>query len=114
MKVDVSKGFELGCHHFAVFDDDETTADLRARERYGECSSQNQWVRISNDYNGDQYHNTFLHELLEAVNESHCNGKMKHDVLTNCANGLAQSIKSLGVVFGGSNGNHRRDDKKKA
>jgi len=108
MEIDVSKGFDLGCYHYCILDDAKTTEDLRGRSRYGECSHQSQEIRISNDYKSDHYHNTFLHELLEAVNEVHCNGKMSHDVITNCANGLAQVMKSLNVIFaGGKDGNNR-------
>ena len=115
MEIDVKKGFELGCFKYQVKDGEAVTRDLRSRSRYGECSWQNQEIRVSDDFSKDQWHNTFLHELLEAINEVYCNGKINHDVLTNCANGLAQAIKSVDVIFvGGRDGNHRRDDKKKA
>ena len=106
MEIDVSKGFELGCYHFDVKDDDVTTTDLRGRSRYGECSLQTSCIRISRDFSERHYHNTFLHELLEAVNEVYCNGKMRHDDITNCANGLSQAFQSIDIVFGVKDGHH--------
>ena len=102
MNVDVSKGFDLGCFHYQVKDDDEATEDLRSRSRYGECSWQRQIIRVSNEFAPEQYHNTFLHEAIEAVNEVYCNGKVKHDEITNIANGLAQIFMSLDIQFGGA------------
>jgi len=99
MNIDVSKGFELGCFHFEVENGKETDASLRERKRYGECSFLNHELRISQEYSPDQYHNTFQHELIEAVNEIFCSGRIKHEEIVTLANGLAQALKSLGVNF---------------
>jgi len=98
-EIDVSGGFDLGCYHFEVATDAATDAELRSRQRYGECSCTRIIVSISTDFSPDQYHNTFLHELAEAVNENNCNGKVNHDAITNLANGFSQAFKSMGIRF---------------
>jgi len=99
MKVDVSKGFELGCFHFEVENGKRTDAELRERRRFGECSFDAHIIRVSQSYCPDQYHNTFIHELIEAVNVSYCDERIKHSEVTTLANGMAQALKSLGVNF---------------
>ncbi len=98
-KINTSKGFDLGCFHFEVLIDKSIAVDLRDRQRFGECSSSQQTIKISSDFKPDQYHNTFLHESIEAINAIYCNGELKQNDITNLANGLAQVIKSLGVIF---------------
>ena len=99
IKVDVSNGFELGCFHYTVVNGDNTNKELFARERYGEHSSTQRLVRVSTQYSPDQYYNTFIHELIEAVNDVYCNSKIKHDEVTTLANGLSQVFKSMGLMF---------------
>ena len=99
IEIDVSRGFELGCFHYGVRSEQEDTEELRARQRFGEAMLSRHFIRVSTEFEPAQYHNTFIHESIEAINEIYCNGKIKHDEITNCANGLAQIIKSLGVLF---------------
>jgi len=99
MNIDISKGFELGAFHFDIETSDKIDKELIGRNRYGECSTQGQVIRISGDYPKDQYSNTFLHECLEAVNSVYCNDGLNHKHITNTANGLAQILKSLGISF---------------
>ena len=102
MNIDVSKGFDLGCFHYIVEDDEGTQKNLEERSRYGECSCTRCIIRVSTKHNPDHYHNTFLHEMVEAVDEVYGNGKMKHDEITNIANGMSQALKSMGIMFGGN------------
>ena len=77
----------------------EVSKELASRGHFGECSFDSHTIRVSKDFGTDQYHSTFLHEVVEAVNEENCNYKIKHTEVTNLANGLAQVFKSLGVIF---------------
>jgi len=100
IEVDVSNGFDLGCFHYPVLSSKEVSKELASRGHFGECSFDSHTVRVSEDFNTDQHHNTFLHEVIEAVNEENCNNKIKHTEITNLANGLSQVFKSMGVIFG--------------
>ena len=117
MKIDVSKGFEIGAITYGVDMSDKAREDLIGKDCYGDHQGYNKVVRIANNIGNDQIRNTFIHECIEAVSAHYCNNKIKHDEITNLANGLSQIFKSLNIEFvcnGGSDGNHRRDDKKKA
>ena len=99
MKIDISKGFELGGHSYRVDMSDNTREALIGKDCYGDHLGYQKIIRIANNIDIDQIRNTFLHECLEAVNQHCCNSKVKHDEITNMANGLAQITKSLGIVF---------------
>ncbi len=99
MEVDVSKGFDLGCFHYRVKADRETDASLRSTGLYGDCSSQTHLIKLCASDSPDRLHETFLHEMVEAVVEHSCYRKVKHEEITNLAYGLAQALKSMGVVF---------------
>jgi len=98
MNVDVSKGFNLGCYHYKVLTDERTNDNLRSAMRYGEHSSTMREVRVSDEYAGE-YHSTFVHEVIEAVNNIYCADKLEHQEITTLANGLAQVLGSLGIEF---------------
>ena len=99
MKIPVKKGFSLGCYKWKVKSDIQTDKKLQSEHRYGACDFGKRTLEIGTDYNEDQYHSTFIHEIIEAINEEDVNGKLKHDEVTNLANGMSQVMKSLGVVF---------------
>ncbi len=99
MDIDVSKGFELACFHYKVESGDTSNADLVSRAIYGEHHDVGRKVVISTDYGKEQYHSTFIHECIEGVNSTYCNSKLKHEEITNIANGISQILKSLGVIF---------------
>lgn len=106
MKVDVSKGFELAGFHYPVTSNEEVDKELLSRQRYGETSFTQHKVNISKDFDAEQYHDTFLHECIEAINVMFCNDKLKHDQIKNISHGLAQILKSLDIQFvhnGGKN-----------
>jgi len=98
-KVDVSKGFELGSFHYGVESDENTNAELRDRQRYGEAVFARHKIRISKDYSVEQYQDTFLHECLEAINITFCDERIKHEHIKNISHGLAQILKSLDIQF---------------
>ena len=99
MKVDVNKGFELGPFHYEVLSDKKTDAELRSRQRYGETSFTEHKVCISNDFSAEQYHDTFLHECIEAIGVMFCDDKIKHEYIKNISHGLAQILRSLDIQF---------------
>ena len=99
MKVDISKGFDLGSFHFPVLSDEKTDAELRSEQRYGTTSFTQHQVSISKDFDAEQYHDTFLHECLESINVMFCDGILKHSQIKNISHGLAQIFKSLDIQF---------------
>ena len=99
MEVDVSKGIEVGSFHYEVLQDSETEKDLEADSSFGKCDNQHRRIKITMNYAGEQFSNTFVHECVEAVNSNYCNNLLKHSEITNLSNGLTQLLKSLGIQF---------------
>ncbi len=99
MKVNISKGFDLGNFHYEVESGAITEKQLEADACYGKCDNLNKVIRLTTNFSQDQRSNTFIHECIEAVNAVYCNSKLKHDEINNLGNGLAQILKSLNVEF---------------
>lgn len=102
MKIDVSRGFEVGSFHYKVDMSDKAREELIGKDCYGDHLGYIKVIRVANNLGQDQVRNTFIHECIEAVNQQYCNSKIKHDEISNMANGLAQIFKKLGIEF--SNG----------
>ena len=99
MEIDISKGMEVGCFNYKVIVNKETDKDLESRSRFGEHHNLSKELRIASNHSPQQFTNTFLHETMEAINAEYCNGNLKHDYITNIANGLTQVMKSLDIEF---------------
>jgi len=99
IRVDVQHGLELGEFHYTVDCSEQAEKDLRADLNFGEHSQSQRRLRITKEHGDEQYHSTFSHELIEAINEVYCLRKLNHDHITNLAHGLAQALKSLGIQF---------------
>jgi len=99
MKIDVSKGFEVGSMHYQVDMSDKAREELIGKDCYGDHLVYLKIIRVANNLSKDQVRNTFIHECIEAVNQQYCNDKIKHDEITNMANGLSQIFKSLDIEF---------------
>ena len=99
MKVDVSKGIEIGCHHYKIECSAEVNKDLDSRQRFGEHHTVGRKLQISTSYGSEQFEATFIHELIESVNEVNTYCHLKHDDIQNLGEGIAQALKSLGIKF---------------
>ena len=99
VEVDISGGIEVGPFHYEVEVGKEASQELRGRERYGEICYQNQKIRLGNTWGQERLNETFMHEVVEAVNNEYSNSSLKHEEIVCLGNGLAQVMKSLGVVF---------------
>jgi len=99
MEIDISRGIEVGSFHYKIVVNKETDKDLEGRVRFGEHHNVSRELRIASNHSPQQFTNTFLHETMEAINEIYCNGNLKHDHITNIANGISQVMKSLDIDF---------------
>ena len=97
--IDISQGVEVGPFHYQIEVGEEADKELRGRERYGEICYQNQKIRVSDKWGRERLSETFLHEVIEAVNNEYCNAELKHKEIVCLGNGLAQAMKSLGINF---------------
>ena len=75
----------------------KTVAD---RENYGEISFVNQTITIDSDTTPDKQEDTFVHEILEAINHYYAI-RLEHDKLTVLGRVLYQVLKDNDIRFGG-------------
>jgi len=98
MEVDISNGFELASFHYEVKSGGGTEEELDSDSAFGKCDNLRKIVKITKNYNPQQAHTTFTHELFEALNSVYIMN-LKHDQITHLGNGMAQILKSLGIQF---------------
>ena len=98
--IDITRGIEVGGFHFDVDMSDEAHKMLRGELRCGECSHSEKVMRIDSDMSDVRISETFLHEVIEAVNNIYCSDSLNHDQITQLSYGIHQALESLGVRFG--------------
>ena len=72
---------------------------LQEGEYYGRCYHAKDELLVDSSLNKSHFSNTFIHEVMEAVNMEYCASKIKHREITCLSNGLHQALKSLGIQF---------------
>jgi len=95
----IPKRFQMGQFTYRILTGDTHDKDLQSRQYYGDHSGVNKHIRIDSSLSAEQRHSTLIHELIEAANCNWCNSNIKHDTMSNLANGLSQALKSMGIRF---------------
>ena len=98
--VDISKGIQCGGFHFDVVADQPSHRSLRANNNNGECDCNNKLISLDCDMDAAQFSKTFIHEVIEAVNNVYCNDELEHPKIQQLSYGIHQVMESLGVRFG--------------
>jgi len=102
MDIVVPSEVKIGGFTYTVDSSEEACERLRESKDFGHCINTKRLIRINTeDYSGQENSNTFLHELIEAINDVWCNPKLGHDEITNLCNGLHQVLEGLDVRFVG-------------
>jgi hypothetical protein len=100
IKVPIPHSVEIAGFTYSIEANGQHSNDLMAKNCWGDCANALRRIRLDVGLmSPDQLRNTFLHELLEAINVLYCNESLNHRQLTNVGNGLAQVLKSIGIEF---------------
>jgi len=99
VKINVSKGFEVGPYHYSLECGPEYDEDLDGRVLWGECSQYRRCIRVKSGLPQQQFRATLLHEIVEAVNDVYLSRALSHEEVSAIGNGLSQVFKGLGVEF---------------
>ncbi len=100
LRVDVTKGIKVGGLDYRVDLSEAAGKHCNSENRLGTCTFTEQLIRVDASWGEQRTSGTFLHEVVEAVNEEYCEHKIDHEVISRLANGLHQVMESLGVRFG--------------
>jgi hypothetical protein len=95
MKVDISKGFDIGGLHFEIKSDG---LRMESENRYGEYCGLLQTVTLRKELKPDNISSSFLHEIVECINYQY-NLSLTHPTICAFELGLAQILKSLDIEF---------------
>lgn len=100
IKVNICGGIKVGGFDYVIDMSEQAHRNLLSRGNYGECSPRNKTILI--DYQGSEQEisETFIHEIVEAINPIYCASSLTHEQITQLSNGLHQVIESLGIRFG--------------
>lgn len=102
IKIDVTKGIKVGGFDYAVDMSDEAHKSLRADNNNGQCDCHNHLIQLDHDLDDVTLSKTFIHEVIEAVNQIYCNDKIEHEKIQQLSFGIHQVMESLGIRFGQS------------
>jgi hypothetical protein len=100
IKIDVTKGIKVGGFTYAVKLDEDAYHLLIGENNYGHCDNRNKIIRINNKDTEIEISETFLHEMMEAINKVYLVGELDHVKLSQISLGIHQVMESLGVRFG--------------
>jgi len=103
MLVSVGKGFKVGGFDFAVDTSPQAHRMVTANNNFGECDLRNHTISLSSDIDETLLSKTFIHEVIEAVNNIYCDNGIPHDKIQQLSFGLHQALESLDVRFGVKN-----------
>ncbi len=104
MIVDITKGIEIGGFLYDVDISHAAHHALLAAGHAGSCDCRNQTIAIDVTESPAQVSETFIHEIIEAVDHVYCNDKLEHEKICQLSYGLHQVMESLGVRFGVTDG----------
>ena len=100
IKVKVPKTIKIGGFTYKItLDDERATKELDSDGAWGKLYADMRVIHISRAAEGEQFDNTFLHEIIHAINNIYCNKDMGEKLTTDIANGLHQVFEQLGIRF---------------
>jgi hypothetical protein len=100
MLVDITEGISIGGFWYEVDTSKEAHHIVMGNSNNGECDCFTHVIRLRNDMDEPQTSETFIHEIIEAVNHVYCNDKLEHEKISQLSYGIHQVMESLGVRFG--------------
>lgn len=98
MDINVGKEIKIaGFTYKVIFK--EHDRDLRARDLYGQQSGSLQEIKVDTGFSQERTNETFLHEMLHAVDEAYNNAALSEEENTRLSAGLHQVFEQLGINF---------------
>jgi hypothetical protein len=99
MNIDIPKKIKIAGFDYKIRMDKEADKDLQSMNWLGSQSCNRQLIQVHSDQSPQQMSNTFLHEIIHAVNGLYNNNKMDEDGVNQLANGMHQVFEELGIRF---------------
>ncbi len=98
MNIIIPRQLKIGGFTYAV-EYKEHDEDLRSRNRYGEHHASTRKIILESSFSAEQVNNTFLHEILHAIDAIYNNDKLQEEDNERISYGLHQIFEQLNVNF---------------
>jgi hypothetical protein len=99
LNVEIPKIIKIGGFDYSVVISPERDKILKYNHNWGECSEEERLISIRSDYLSQQMSETFIHEILHAINDVYLGHKLEEDEGYGLGNGLFQVFEQLGIRF---------------
>jgi hypothetical protein len=98
-EIKIPKTIKIGGFDYKIEMTEEARADLDSRNRHGEHASVLRRIRIRPNDLPQQTSQTFLHEVVHAIDDIYLDYSLEEKEVGQLANGLLQVFEQLGVRF---------------
>jgi hypothetical protein len=98
-EVTIPKKLKIGGFDYSIEMNDRYNQELRSNHNQGECSHTIKRITIISELSPQQMNETFLHELVHAVDGVYCNYKLTEDEVAQLGNGFLQIFEQMGIRF---------------
>ena len=103
-KIKIPASIKIGGYDYEIEVSEYHTTELRDNSNWGEHSERQRRIRFDPTALPQQISQTFLHEIIHAVDAVYQGRKLTEDSTHAIANGLLQVFEQLGVRFIPSSG----------
>jgi hypothetical protein len=97
VEVVIPKTIKVGGFDYTIEMTPAHDAELRDNKNYGECSNQLKRIRICSDCQGQQFSETFIHEIVHAIDNVFGHNTLTEDQVHALGNGFLQVFEQLGI-----------------
>jgi hypothetical protein len=99
IEVKIPKKIKVGGYDFKIVTNKQSDMDLKSMGWQGCQSLCQQKIQIASDLDGQKLTDTFIHELLHAVNVIYVANKLTEDDVGQLSMGMLQVLEQLGIRF---------------
>ncbi len=99
IEIPVPEILKVGGFDYTIMLSNEHTIELKANGNWGECNDSLRRIRIDTNASAQQFSQTFLHEVIHAVDAVYGNFKADENLTHAVANGFLQVFEQLGIRF---------------
>jgi hypothetical protein len=99
IEVVIPKTIKIGGFDYAIEMTPAHDIELKDSKNYGECSNMLKRIRICSDCQGQQFSETFIHEIVHAIDNVFGHNTLTEEQVHALGNGFLQVFEQLEIRF---------------
>jgi hypothetical protein len=99
IEIKLPQVIKIGGFDYSIETSVRHNLELRAASNRAEFSDTLKRIRIDNTLDEQHFSESFIHEIVHAVDGIYCNWKLSEDENSQLSNGLFQILEQIGVRF---------------